>query len=347
MQTRRQSIAAVALAGLLVLRGPQAQAPADPFAFFHPAVSPSLVDRQAIDKGVPFVRVLPGHDREVAIFAAVPVTSDGDRLVAWVRRIAELKKSAFVLSIGRFSTPPRIEDLDGLSLDDDDLVEIRRCRPGACGVKLSAQEIAQLQRAIADARAEWKPFVQRAFRHIVLQRVQAYLAGGLPALPAYSDRDNPVPLQSAFSAIVGRSVYLTARLPRFADYLDRYPRVSMPDVESFIYWSKEQLAGEPVVSATHVSILRSRDEGLPDALVAGKQVFATHYMNGSLNLTAVLRGRPGSPNYLAYLNRSDVDVLGGFFGGLVRLLVEHRLKTEASEVLQGLGRRLDSGPPRP
>lgn len=343
----RHLMAIAVVTGLLALRVVLAQTPADPFAFFLPAVRVSLEERQAIDKGEALVRVLPGHNREVAIFAAGPVTSDGDRLVAWVRHIAELKKSSFVLSIGRFSAPPRIEDLDGLALDDDDLEAIRRCRPGACGVKLSALEIAQLQRTIADARTEWKPFVQAAFRRVVLQRIQMYLAGGHAALPAYNDHDEPVSLQTAFSAIVGRSVYLTARLPRFADYLDRYPRVSMPDVESFVYWSKEQLAGEPVISATHVSILRGRDGGLPEALVVGKQVFATHYMNGSLNVTALVRGRPGSPNYLAYLNRSDVDVLGGFFGGLVRLLAERRLKTEASEVLQGLGRRLDSGEPRP
>ncbi len=70
-------------------------------------------------------------------------------------------------------------------------------------------------------------------------------------------------------------------------------------------------------------------------------------MNGSLALTAIMRGGAGSPNYLVYLNRSEVDVVGGFWGSLVRLVVERRLKAEASEVLQGVRKRLDSGdPPR-
>jgi hypothetical protein len=150
-----------------------------------------------------------------------------------------------------------------------------------------------------------------------------------------------------FSSIVQRSVGLTERLPAFAKYLDRYPQVSMPEVESFIYWSKERLGGKPVISVTHVSILRAGgDAALPDALVAGKQIFASHYMNGALALTAIVGGSPGSHHYLAYLNRSEIDVLGGFFGGLVRWLVERRLKTEASDVLQGLRRRLESGMPR-
>jgi hypothetical protein len=322
-----------------------AQTPADPFAFFGPEVVVSARDRQAIDRGEPLARVLPGQDREIAVFAAVSVKVDGDRLAAWVRDIAALKKSAFVLSIGRFSNPPRIEDLDGLLLDDEDLDAIPRCRPGDCKLKLSAPEIAMLQGAVRDRASDQRPALQEAFRRVVLERVRRYLAGGHPALGPNSDRDSPVPLQTAFTSIIRRSVYLTARVPDFADYLDRYPQVSMPDVESFVYWSKEQLAGKPIVSATHVSILRGRNGSVPEALVAGKQVFATHYMNASLNLTALMRGNPGSPNYLVYLNRSDVDVLGGFFGGLVRLIAERRVKSEASEVLEGLGHRLESGEP--
>ena len=43
-----------------------AQAPDDPFAFFLPAVSVSLQDRQAIDKGTPLATVLPVKVRDAA-----------------------------------------------------------------------------------------------------------------------------------------------------------------------------------------------------------------------------------------------------------------------------------------
>ena len=66
--------------------------------------------------------------------------------------------------------------------------------------------------------------------------------------------------------------------------------------------------------------------------------------NASLGLTAIMRGSDGR-NYLVYLNRSEVDVLGGFFGGLVRMVVGRRLKAEASDVLRGLRNRLESGEP--
>jgi hypothetical protein len=142
------------------------------------------------------------------------------------------------------------------------------------------------------------------------------------------------------------SPFLTGGVPEFARYLDRYPRAPIADVESFIYWSKERLDGKAIISATHVSILRWGETGLPDALVAGKGIFATHYVNASLGLTGIMRGRPGSPQYLVYVNRSEVDVVRGMFGGLLRVFMERRLKKEASTVLVGLRQRLESGDPQ-
>jgi hypothetical protein len=86
---------------------------------------------------------------------------------------------------------------------------------------------------------------------------------------------------------------LTLGLPQFADALARYPGVPAADVESFVYWSKEGLSAKPIISATHVSIVRHDDGVRPDVLVVGKGIFATHYMTASLGLTALVRGTDG------------------------------------------------------
>jgi hypothetical protein len=46
-----------------------------------------------------------------------------------------------------------------------------------------------------------------------------------------------------------------------------------------------------------------------------------------------------------YLNRSHVDAFQGLLGGMVRRVVERRVKAEAPSVLRGLRLRLESGPP--
>lgn len=317
----------------------------DPFAFFQPAIAITAADRRQLDRGEPIARIVHSQDGEVAVFAAVRVEIDGDRLVAWTRRIEELKKSPYVAAIGRFSDPPRIEDLASLALDDDELPDLRTCQPGKCGLKLSAGEMSQLRRTADEAGSEWRPALQLAFRQVILQRVKTYLAGGHAALPPYDDRRDLATAAASFASILDHSVFLSDRLPRFAEYLRRYPRAAMPDIESFVYWSKERLAGKAIARVTHVSMLRSADPGVPDALVAGKEIFATHYLNASLGLTAILR-QPGAPTYLAYLNRSDIDVLDGALGGLVRWGVERRVKREAADVLRGLRLRLESGEPK-
>jgi hypothetical protein len=323
--------------------GPPAQS-ADPFAFLTPTVTLTAEERQRVSQGAPLVKVLSAETREIAVAAVVATRADADRLVAWVRHIDQLKKSAMVLAIGRFSNPPALGDLGALTVSEDDLAATRVCRPNSCDVKLTAPEIVQLQKEIAAAGADWKPRVTEAFRRLVLRRVETYAAGGHPALGDYSDGSVVRPLQATFSGFLKRSPYLTQQLPRFAEFLDRYPQPVPPEVQSFFYWSTERVGGKPATVAVHVSIWR--DPADPKrAVVAGKQILATHYMNGSLNIMTILPGAAGGPNYLVTINRSDVDVLSGVFGGIARMVAERRVRAEAAQLLESLRQRLESGWP--
>ena len=330
------------LTALLLLQVLVAGGNADPFRFFQPSVTITADDRRKIERGEAIARPVDAGEKEVAILAAMPVNVDGDRLTAWMRQIQELKKSAYVVSIGRFSNPPRIADLSRLALDEDELSAVRKCRPKSCDLKLSAREMTALQ-AAAKTDGDWEAAMQQAFREAVLERVRMYLATG--EIPPYESGKNPVRPSERFASLLQHSMFLTQGSPDFSEHLRAYPAGTMPGVESFLYWSKERLAGKATVSVTHVNILRSSDAALPDALVAAKQIFSTHYINASLGTTAIMRGEPGRPNYLVYLNRSELDVLGGRFGGIVRWFVQRRLKSEAAGVLRGLRQRLEQGEP--
>jgi hypothetical protein len=255
---------------LLIL---QALAPgangADPFAFFQPSVALRDQDRRSLEQGTPFASVLEGKGDQLAVFSVIPVdrSVDADRLIAWVRNIRALKQSRYVPVLKRFSAPPRLEDLAALSLDEGDLNEVKRCRPGTCGLKLSAAEIDELQRAIRNSGGDWKPAVQTTFRQVVLQRVQTYSQKGHAGLANYSDRKDAPSLESSFRALIQRSPFLTAHVSWFAEYLRQYPSAPPHDIESFLYWSKEKLGSKAVISATHVVILRANAGG-PDVVVA-------------------------------------------------------------------------------
>lgn len=318
----------------------------DPFEFFAPWVAVSEADRRRLDRDEVVVRVLSGEDGQLAAFVATRLNAQPDALVAWIRAIAELKRSKFVLAVGRFSDPPQLSDLDDLILDERDLEAIRRCVPGGCGLKLSAPEIESLRHVVAVAGGEWQDAVRGEFRRLLIARVNLYRAGGLAALPPTADRRKAARLEDAFAAIVAGSPYLM-RLPNVAEWLQAYPKADDPHVESFFYWSKEHYGdGKPVISVTHVGIVRPEpDRHRPAILVTGKQIFATHYIEGALGLTMVLRDAANGAPYLVYLNRTQVDLLRGFFGGLARGMLEGRLKRQAPQIVRGLRARLESGNP--
>src|SRR6476469_2599640 len=340
--------AALLLIALGVARAPAHAAAPDPFAFFQPTVVLTAGERKQLERGEPLARVIPGEDREVAVFAAMKTTIDGDRLLAWVQRIEALKKNAYVLAISRFSETPRLEDLKGLTLEEHEASDILDCRPGDCSLKLSGDEMRTLQQAAARQGSNEAPknaALERAYQSVMLRRIEKYLAGGLAGLPNDESTSDALRPADALAALLDHTRFLSAHTPTFAQYLSHFPRAPMRGVESFVYWSKEQIAGKPIVSATHVSTLRSEVPGVPEGLAATIGIFSTHYVNASLGVMAVVREAPGAPGYLVYMNRSQVDVLGGMFGGLVRMVVARRLRSEATDVLRDIRKRLESGVP--
>jgi hypothetical protein len=209
---------------------------------------------------------------------------------------------------------------------------------------LSQHEIASLSQLAAATDEEGKQRLQETFRRAMLTRVQSYLESGSSDFAPYYDQRTPVTLHTESASLLDRTPFLAARLPAFAEHLSAYPIKPAEGVDSFLYWSKEKLGGKPMLSITHMFIVRSNAPDLPDALVASRQVYANHYMTGSLAFTAVFGRRDGVPGYLAYLNRSRIDVLGGLFGPVARLFIERRLRNEAALVVDELRMRLE-GPP--
>lgn len=310
----------------------------DPFAFLAPDVVVSPAHRAELDSGQTVVRVLPGRDGFLSLIAIVCVDATADRLLAWSRSVEALQKGKYVPEIGRFSVPPRVEDVQGLTIDAEDIDALQECRPGRCGLKLSDEEIDRVQ------AARDRSDVEALFRQFLVERATVYSARGDADILPHHDHKLPVRPQDAFATIVSRLEFFPRNLAGYAEYLRGYPETQKADGrESFLYWSKETLGMKPIISITHFSAKRFNSPGMPDAVVVAKQIYATHYKDAALTVTA-LTGDP-SRRYLVYVHRSQVDAFGGVFGGLVRRVVERRVKSEAPGVLLGLRKRLASGEP--
>ena len=90
----------------------------------------------------------PLRPREVAAFAIMRLDVPADFFIERVRDIINFKKSDNVLQIGKFSNPPRLEDLAGLTLDQVDIDAIKECRATRCDVKMSTTFIERFRKEV-------------------------------------------------------------------------------------------------------------------------------------------------------------------------------------------------------
>ena len=227
-------------------------------------------------------------------------------------------------------------------LDNRDLEDLKDCRPGHCDVKLSEREIRDMQAAIRAAGSRWRDAALETFRALVVSRARTFEAHGFGRIEPYADARPPMDPAAEFQALVEGFAQDPLFTPGVAQYVGAHTRPA-PDVESFLYWSKDLFGdAKPIISVTQMSIVRgARHE---PTIVAATQVYATHYLNASLSLMAI-SGCPGEQGrYLVYTRRSRADVFGGAFGGMVRRVVNKRVRAEGAPVLDGLRRTLERGP---
>lgn len=306
----------------------------DPFSPVWPAVTLSTAQRAAIDRGEVSAFAVPAHRGQVAAFGATRVNVGPESLARAARDIAALKKSRFVEAIHRFSDPPLLSDLDELQLNDRDRQALAACEIGNCSFKLAAIEIETIRRLrYGDVNGER---LTAALRRVLFDRVMAYRAAGLAALPPIANRGKPWRLHDVFAAMAEESPRLLQFPPLDAWMRDQLQRSG--EVETFLYWSKEYYgAGKPVILLTEVAIYQPSADAV---IVAGKQLFSNRYMNGAMSLMAITTDAAGA-HYLMYLNRTTVDLLGGLFGGIKRSMLESRLANEMPEIIARLRERLE------
>ena len=304
--------------------------PADLFAFFRPDVTLTPGERERLAHGETVTRIIPSRDGQVAVFAAMPF--DAPRAAtSWAHAIDH-----------PFSDPPVLRDVDDLVLDEGDLRALRDCRPGNCGIKLAAPEIASLRAFTAGPGGRSAEALQRWFRETVLRRVSYYRAGGLGCIWPYADRAVPIRPNDALGVLVMGASFLRSNAHAVADDLVSYPYALAAPRDSVVYWSKEQIGGAATVTVTH---LRTYGAGgsrlLPLALGAGVEVYASHYRTGSLTIIGVVGATDTRSTYLTYLNRSQVDTLRGALGRVRRPGVERRVQQEAVLAVGRLRQRLE------
>jgi hypothetical protein len=240
-------------------------------------------------------------------------------LVEQYRDIGTFMRANQAAQIGTFDNPARLEDLRGLTLEASDIQAIRECEVGDCDLKMPATVLDRLHREVDWSKSDFQQRVEAAVGQMLVDYVTAYRAGGTAAMGQYDDQQYPLRMADEFRELLGESRWLYEFAPEFQNYLERYPLASLQDVDDFLVWTKVKYEKiRPIVSVAHSTIYK-RSQGKVRTWIASKQIYASHYFEASLELSALVEEAEGAERpgiFLLYLNRSRLDTLrrSGFVG---------------------------------
>jgi hypothetical protein len=283
-------------------------------------------DFAALEREQRVVRLAPVADkREVAVSGLVNVRAGADDFLNSYRESMVRKSNAAILEIGKFGKEPSLGDLQNLTIESRDIEDLKECVVGDCPVKLSAPMIERFQKEINWQSSDYQANASNLFKQMLLEYVRDYRARGEAALIEYHDKRDEIRLAAEQRGLSSASSYINDVLA------DR--RSGLRVVEDALVWSKIKFGLKPVIAINHVTIYKRDGDVGPQVLVASKQIYANHYFNAFLALTAFVNVAGASEGaYLVYENRSRADGLTGPFSKIKRDVIEKK----ALEGLMGI-----------
>jgi hypothetical protein len=306
----------------------------------------SAAELRALDAGSAIVKSLDTPVRqELAYFGVVYVGATTERFVEQFRDIERFERGPGIHQIGRFGSPPRVEDLASLTLPAKDVAALARCRPGHCDVKLSAAAMARFRNQVDWSSPNAARQASDIAREMILELVSAYQRDGHAALGQYDDGSEPLPVAQEFRALLASGNHGPVQAPGLMGYLDEYPRARPADAEDFFYWSVVDFGLKPTIRVSHVIIqpLLASPSGVSH-VIAIKQLYASHYFHTTLELRFLVNderpaGRRGF--HLLSITRSRSDGMAGFTGLLLRPIISGRSRDAVRGYLEHVKRQVE------
>jgi hypothetical protein len=318
----------------------------EPFKFFRDYVGLKEDQIAAIRNGKAVAKVVESRTPdEVFVFGSVYVQSTPEKYLKLASDIDALRKLPSYLAIRKFSDPPQLSDLDGFTLEADDIKQLKNCEPGKCDVQLPADTMDAFKQSLNWSAPDAANQANRLAQKMALEAIQQYTQGGNAALGTYMDKHHPTVVGETFASLLSRSKALPAYLPELEHYLLDYPHAKSENIQSEFYWEKVEFGLKPTLRIVQAIVYRDSRSTDPAYAVAVKQLYASHYFETALDLTVCVRDQenPDRGFYLITLKGSQQAGLTGFKGGIVRKVAVDKTRASLERALGAIKQKLESG----
>jgi hypothetical protein len=300
----------------------------------------------SIKSGKPIAKIIdsPTAD-EVFVFGSVYINSTPESYLKFASDIDQLRKLPGYLAIRKFSDPPQLSDLEGFTLDDDDVKELKNCKEGSCKVQLPAESMDEFKKQVNWSAPDAADQVNRLGQQMALEALQQYIAGGNQSLGTYRDKKHPTAVAETFASMLGRSKALPVYLPELDRYLLDYPAAPSGQIQSQFYWEKINFGLKPTLRIVQAIVFRGVGPTEPAYAIAVKQLYASHYFETALDVTVCVldQGNAKRPGfYLITLKGSQQAGLTGLKGSIVRKVAVDKTRSSLERALASIKQKLES-----
>jgi hypothetical protein len=132
------------------------------------------------------------------------VNAPPERFLKMYADVEKLPDGKTYLAAKYFRKPPSAADVSSLSLDADDIAQLRNCEPGDCDVQLPAEEMARIRSGVNWKASNALDQANRIVREFALHLLRDYQQRGNAALGFYQDQSTPVNVSQTFRTILSR-----------------------------------------------------------------------------------------------------------------------------------------------
>jgi hypothetical protein len=318
----------------------------EPNKFFREYIGLRDDQIQAIRHGMALAKILDSRTPdEVFVFGSVYINATPESYLKLAMDIDALRKLPDFLAIRKFSDPPRLSDLDGFTLEKEDVRRLKNCKPGHCEIQLPAKSMEEFQKAVNWSAPDTADLANRAAQRMALEALVRYEQGGNAALGTYRDKKHPAEVAETFQSLLSRSKALPVYLPDLDRYLLDYPAVKLSNIESEFYWEKVNFGLKPTLRIMQGIVYRGTRSTEPAYAVAVKQLYSSHYFETALDLTVCVRATDGPSErgfYLITLKGSKQAGLTGLKGGIVRKVAVDRTRSSLERTLASVKKKLEA-----